>query len=167
MDNSYPASPISTSTMTPGRYLVLLIVAVTAPLGDTLLSRGMKQFGPVSLDHPGQLLQALLVPYVALGIVLLIGFFATYTAALSWADLTYVLPTTSIGNVFIALLARFWLHEPISLSRWLGIALITLGVGFVANGKSYTDTEQLGSASSFLPATPQISSESRGTAGRQ
>lgn len=125
--------------MTPGKYLVLLIVAITAPLGDVLLSRGMKQFGPVSLVHPLELLQALFDPYVAIGILLLIAFFASYTAALSWADLTFVLPTTSIGNVFIALLARFWLHEPISLSRWLGIALITMGVGFVANGKSYTE----------------------------
>jgi drug/metabolite transporter (DMT)-like permease len=50
-----------------------------------------------------------------------------------------VLPATSFGNVLIALLARFWLHEAISPMRWLGIVLITLGVGFVANGKSYTE----------------------------
>lgn len=125
--------------MTPARYATLLAVAVTAPLGDTLLARGMRSFGPISLHHPAALLHALFTPYVALGVAMLIGFFATYTAALSWADLTYVLPTTSIGNVLIALLARFWLHEPISLSRWLGIALITMGVGFVANGSSYTE----------------------------
>ena len=125
--------------MTPRRYLVLLIVAVTAPLGDTLLAVGMKRIGPVSLSHPALLLHALLTPYVGLGIAMLIGFFASYTAALSWADLTYVLPTTSIGNVLIALLSRFWLHEQITPARWLGIFLITVGVGFVANGKSYTE----------------------------
>ncbi|RRA50245.1 EamA family transporter [Acidipila sp. EB88] len=125
--------------MTTQRYLVLLIVAVTAPLGDTLLAVGMKQIGPVSLEHPALLLHAILNPSVAAGIALLIGFFASYTAALSWADLTFVLPTTSIGNVLIALLSRFWLHEHISASRWLGIALITMGVGFVANGSSYTE----------------------------
>ncbi len=125
--------------MTLRRYLVLLIVAVTAPLGDTLLAVGMKKLGPVSLDHPALLVHAVLTPYVALGIAMLIGFFASYTAALSWADLTYVLPTTSIGNVVIALLSRFWLHEQITPSRWLGIVLITMGVGFVANGKSYTE----------------------------
>ena len=127
------------SSMTLRRYLVLLTVAVTAPLGDTLLAVGMKRLPPVSLHHPAALLHALLTPYVALGIAMLIGFFGSYTAALSWADLTYVLPTTSIGNVIIALLSRFWLHEQISPSRWLGILLITLGVGVVANGKSYPD----------------------------
>jgi drug/metabolite transporter (DMT)-like permease len=127
------------SSMTPRRYLVLLIVAVTAPLGDTLLAIGMKRIGPVSLSHPALLFHALLTPYVGLGVAMLIGFFASYTAALSWADLTYVLPTTSIGNVLIALLSRFWLHEQITPARWLGIFLITVGVGFVANGKSYTE----------------------------
>ena len=127
------------SSMTLRRYLVLLTVAVTAPLGDTLLAVGMKKLGPVSLEHPAVLLHAVATPYVALGIAMLIGFFASYTAALSWADLTYVLPTTSIGNVIIALLSRFWLHEQITPARWLGIVLITMGVGFVANGRSYTE----------------------------
>jgi drug/metabolite transporter (DMT)-like permease len=71
--------------------------------------------------------------------VLLIGFFASYLTALSWADLTYVLPATAFGNVIVALLAHFWLHEPISLERWAGIVLITLGVGFVAQGPSLTE----------------------------
>ncbi len=125
--------------MTPRRYLVLLIVAITAPLGDMLLAAGMRQLGPVSLVHPAVLFHAVLTPYVGLGIAMLIGFFASYTAALSWADLTFVLPTTSIGNVLIALLSRFWLHEEITPARWLGILLITMGVGFVANGKYYTE----------------------------
>lgn len=127
------------SSITFRRSLVLLTVAVTAPLGDTLLAVGMKRLPPVSLHNPAAMVHALLTPYVALGVAMLIGFFASYTAALSWADLTYVLPTTSIGNVIIALLSRFWLHEQISPSRWLGILLITLGVGVVANGSSYTE----------------------------
>jgi drug/metabolite transporter (DMT)-like permease len=39
----------------------------------------------------------------------------------------------------VALFARFWLHEAISLERWAGIALITIGVGFVAHGPSLTE----------------------------
>jgi drug/metabolite transporter (DMT)-like permease len=128
--------------MTPQRYFVLAIVAITAPLGDTLLAIGMKRAGPVSLHDPGALIHAIATPYIVMGIALLIGFFASYLSALSWADLTYVLPTTSIGNVVLALLSRFWLHEQITPSRWVGIFLITLGVGFVANGDSYTTTRE-------------------------
>ena len=66
-------------------------------------------------------------------------FFAAYLTALSWADLTFVLPATGFGYVIIALLSKFWLHETISDGRWIGIALITLGVGFVTQGPSYTN----------------------------
>jgi drug/metabolite transporter (DMT)-like permease len=93
----------------------------------------------ISLTHPGTLVAAVFTPWVAAGIALLIGFFASYLTALSWADLTFVLPATAFGNVIVALLARFWLHEPISIQRWAGIVLITVGVGFVANGPSLTE----------------------------
>jgi drug/metabolite transporter (DMT)-like permease len=85
------------------------------------------------------LIAAVFTPWIACGIMLLIGFFASYLTALSWADLTFVLPATAFGNVIVALLSRFWLHEPISLERWAGIILITLGVGFVAQGPSLTE----------------------------
>jgi drug/metabolite transporter (DMT)-like permease len=125
--------------MTFRRYLVLGVVAVTAPLGDTLLSVGMKRVGPVPLDHLSTLIYALRTPQILVGIALLICFFASYLASLSWADLTFVLPATSIGNVIVALLAKFWLHEQISPDRWIGILLITAGVGFVTQGPSYTE----------------------------
>ncbi|HTW45650.1 MAG TPA: EamA family transporter [Acidobacteriaceae bacterium] len=127
------------STMTFRRWLVLGVVAVTAPLGDTLLSIGMTRVGPVSLHHLSELIYAIGTPQILLGIALLICFFSSYLASLSWADLTFVLPASSIGNVIVALLARFWKHEHISPMRWLGILLITAAVGFVARGPSYTE----------------------------
>ncbi len=123
----------------PRQYLLLGLVALCAPLGDTCLSRGMTSLPVISLTHPGTLIAAVFTPWIAAGIALLIGFFASYLTALSWADLTFVLPATAFGNVIVALLARFWLHEPISMQRWAGIVLITVGVGFVANGPSLTE----------------------------
>jgi drug/metabolite transporter (DMT)-like permease len=93
----------------------------------------------ISLDHPLNLIAAVFTPWIATGIALLIGFFASYLTALSWADLTFVLPATAFGNVIVALFARFWLHETISWQRWLGVVLITVGVGFVAQGPSLTE----------------------------
>jgi drug/metabolite transporter (DMT)-like permease len=127
-------------SLTARQYLVLGLVALSAPLGDTCLSRGMTHLPPISLAHSGALLTAVFTPWIAAGIALLIGFFASYLTALSWADLTFVLPATAFGNVIVALLSRFWLHEPISVQRWAGILLITVGVGFVANGPSLTET---------------------------
>jgi drug/metabolite transporter (DMT)-like permease len=99
----------------------------------------MGRVGPVSLAHISTLFYAFKTPEVLVGIALLIGFFSSYLASLSWADLTFVLPATSIGNVIVALLARFWKHEHISPVRWAGILLITAAVGFVTRGPSYTE----------------------------
>jgi drug/metabolite transporter (DMT)-like permease len=124
--------------MTFRKYLVLAGVTVFASAGDAMLSHGMKQTGSISIDHLQSVILAVLNPWVALGILLLLAFFATYTTALSWADLTYVLPATSLGYVLLALVARIMLHEHVSPLRWLGIVLITGGVGFVAGGPALT-----------------------------
>jgi drug/metabolite transporter (DMT)-like permease len=120
------------------KYLVLGGVTLFAAVGDSVLSHGMKQVGNISLHHLSSVLLAVLNPWVAVGILLLLAFFASYTTALSWADLTYVLPATSLGYVLLALIARFVLHEHVSPLRWLGIALIAAGVGFVAGGPALT-----------------------------
>ncbi len=123
----------------PSQYAILVAVMLTASIGDTLLSRGMAEVGAVDMHHLGLLWKALFNPFVASGIVLLIGFFASYMTALSWADLTFVMPATAFGYVVIALMSRFWLHEHLSVYRWTGIFLIVCAVGFVAGGPSRTE----------------------------
>lgn len=120
------------------KYLVLAGITVFSTAGDSLLARGMKDVGAISLHNPSGLLFAILNPWVALGILFLLTFFTCYMSALSWADLTYVLPATSLAYVLVALVGHFRLHEIISPTRWLGIALIAAGVGFVAAGPSLT-----------------------------
>ena len=117
---------------------ILAGVVFFGATGDVALSRGMKSIGSVSLHQPLNLIAAVFTPWVALGIVLLIGFFASYLTALSFADLTYVLPATSVGYILMALLARFFLHENVSVSRWAGIVLIAAGVGFGTSGPAKT-----------------------------
>ena len=125
--------------LTAQQYGILLTVMVSASFGDTLLARGMKEVGRVDLHHLPLLFHALFNLNVDAGIVLLIVFFASYMTALSWADLSFVMPATAFGNVMIALLSRFWLHEHLSWSRWAGILLLTCAVGFVANTPARTE----------------------------
>jgi drug/metabolite transporter (DMT)-like permease len=136
--------------------MVLGLVALCAPLGDTCLSRGMTSLSPISLAHPLSLVSAVFTPWIAAGIALLIGFFASYLTALSWADLTYVLPATAFGNVIVALLSKYWLHESISWQRWAGIVLITVGVGFVAHGPSLTERPAAGAETAQEIAEEQV-----------
>ena len=124
--------------MTVRKYLILLAVVIFGACGDVCLGRGMRDFGPVTAANWRLLLTALVDPWIILGICLLILFFGSYLTALSWADLTYVLPATALSYVLMALLAKVFLHENVTLQHWLGIALITMGVGFVTTGPSLT-----------------------------
>lgn len=128
--------------LTLRKYLVLASIAVFGALGDICLERGMNQIGSLSLSNAGSLISAIFTPWVAIGIVLLLGFFAAYSIALSWADLTFVLPATALGYVLIALLAQFFLHQEVSLTRWIGILLVSVGVGVVAGGPPLTATHK-------------------------
>ncbi len=103
-----------------------------------MLAHGMKQTGSIDVHHLHTVIFAVTNPWVAIGILFLLAFFASYMNALSWADLTYVLPATSLGYVLLALVARFVLHEQVSALRWMGIALISGGVSFVAGGPALT-----------------------------
>jgi drug/metabolite transporter (DMT)-like permease len=52
----------------------------------------------------------------------------TDLALLSRADLSFVLPVLATSYVLIAVVGHFVLGEQVSAIRWMGIALITLGV---------------------------------------
>jgi len=124
--------------VTPRKYLVLAGIILFGVTGDSLLKRGMDLVGSISLQHLSSIFFVVLNPWVALGILFLLGFFVSYMTALSWADLTYVLPATSLGYVLLALIAKFFLHEQVTLTRWIGILFISAGVGFVTQGPALT-----------------------------
>lgn len=120
------------------KYLVLLAVMCFGGTGDVLLKRGMMDVGAIDLHHLRTLLGALADPWILIGIVCLTCFFASYLTALSWADLSYVLPATALGYVVVAMLSKYFLHEHVSSWRWLGIMLISCGVGWVTRGPALT-----------------------------
>src|SRR3954454_23471131 len=96
----------------------------------------MKRGMPAELATPVEYITVLFRPWVALGVLLLIVWTLSRMALLSWADLSYVLPVTSIGYVLVALVGRVLLHEEISIQRWAGIALIMGGVALVSAGSA-------------------------------
>lgn len=121
------------------KYLVLLAVIIFGSIGDSFLSRGMKQVGTIDIHHIGSIFSAVANPWVIMGIFFLLGFMSCYMTALSFADLTFVLPATAIGYINMTLISIFWLHEHVSAQRWAGVVLIVAGVGLVAGGPSRTE----------------------------
>ena len=125
--------------------------------GNFSLSWGLRQVGRLISLSPWAYVEALFNPWVALGVSLLIVWLLSHMALLSWADLSYVLPVTSIGYVIVALIGRVFLDESISPTRWAGILLIMGGVALVSLGTSPSTAAP--SASPRLRAKSEASSQ--------
>lgn len=121
------------------KIFIYMAIACCNGTGDVMLKRGMDDLGQISLGHWTHIFSAFVNPWIILGIACLTGFFYSYLTALSWADLTFVLPATALGYVVTAIWSQYFLHEYISLWRWSGVLLITCGVGLVARGPSRTE----------------------------
>src|SRR5262249_19130468 len=115
---------------------VLIIAMVSQALGNVYLAKAMKAI-MISSAAAGEGLFATAVragasPRVWLGTFLLIGFFLFYSPALSWADLSFVLPTTAFGYVLNVAAGRYLLSESVTPARWAGSVIITFGVFLVS-----------------------------------
>ena len=108
-----------------------LLVVLSNVLGNFSLAWGMRRIGRLISLSPWAYIQALFDPWVAVGVALLIVWLLSHMTLLSWADLSYVLPVTSVGYVLAAVAGRVFLDEQITLARWAGILLIMIGVAMV------------------------------------
>lgn len=110
--------------------LFAAIVILTNTFGNFCIARGMKRLAAPANSAAG-LIAAIFTPWVALGVTLLILWLLSRMALLSWADLSYVLPVTSLGYVASALMGHYFLGEHITMARWSGTALIVTGTVLV------------------------------------
>jgi uncharacterized membrane protein len=106
------------------------IVVATNVLGNFALSWGMKH-GAAFDGSPLSFVLVVFDPWVLAGIALLAGWVLSRMALLSWADLSYVIPVTSIGFVLNAIMGALFLQETISPLRWLGTFCIVGGTVLV------------------------------------
>jgi uncharacterized membrane protein len=121
--------------------LMVFAMMVCATTGDSLLKHGMTEIGPVSLSH-GALFEGLRMAMTSrtiwLAILFLIGFTLTNMTVLSWADYSYVMPASAIGYVAVTFVGMTLLGETVSPRRWIGVALICIGVVLVGQTKPST-----------------------------
>src|SRR5262245_43060254 len=125
-------------------FIVLFIAICAQTLGDVSLTKGMKSIGEVSTLNPVELFnigqQVFTNPLIWLGVLLLGLFFGLYLAALSWADLSFVLPVTSFGYAMNAFMSWRLLGEHVSITRWIGTMIICVGVATVSAGAEQRTT---------------------------
>ena len=137
-------TPPKTHTLKTSILVALLVVLNSA--GNFFFGLGMKRIGALQ----GWSMAALHSAFVAifssvwiwLGIVSMLLFLAALMLVLSWADFTYVLPATASMYAVVPLLGHFVLGESVTGLRWMGVALICLGVVFV--GRTPPNTTKKG-----------------------
>jgi uncharacterized membrane protein len=116
--------------------LFALVVILTNAFGNFSIARGMRQLP--ALGTPADLIVAIFTPWVGLGVALLITWLLSRMMFLSFADLSYMLPLTSLGFALSAVLGRLFLNEQITPQRWAGIFLIMIGTALVGPGNPET-----------------------------
>jgi uncharacterized membrane protein len=116
-------------------YALLVPVVFFASAGNVLLGKGMKQVGDVrawSLVTLGGLLAKTFTNgWVWLGIGSLLLFLVSFMVVLSWADYSFVMPASAVSYAGATLMSHWILGELVTPLRWLGVALICLGVALV------------------------------------
>ncbi len=118
---------------------LLLTVAVTMNVcGNFCLGLGMHQIGQTVTASVEPYLRALLNPWVAGGVIMLVVWLVSQLSLLSRADLSYVMPMTASAYILTAILGQVLLNETVSLPRWAGIALIAAGVMVVGRTAPHT-----------------------------
>lgn len=114
-------------------YSLLLVFIFLRPFGNLSLAWGTKHFPQVFSLHPSVYIRAMLDPFVALGIAMLILALLTRMALLSLADLSFILPVTAVGYVLSALFGKVFLHETVTMQQWVGTVLIFMGTALVGS----------------------------------
>jgi drug/metabolite transporter (DMT)-like permease len=116
--------------------LVITLAVIAQAVANTLLSKGMKVIASMPSFSDGfsliMLAYALKNPFIWGGIVLQIVFFGCFISAVSWADLSLVLPATAIGYILSVFTGSYFLDEQVSPVHWFGAVLIVLGVFLVS-----------------------------------
>jgi drug/metabolite transporter (DMT)-like permease len=123
---------VTTSSKTTRTYFWLLLFLALRAFGNLSLAWGTRRLPETLAADPMVYLRAMLDPFVALGIAMLIVALLARLALLSVADLSFILPMTAIGYVLAALLGRYFLHEAVSPQRWLAVTLIFGGAALVS-----------------------------------
>ena len=116
-------------------FLFLFLIVAAGTGGELCVSRAMKTLGEVHDFHPAALarfvLRAIRVGWMWVGIAMMAVAFFSLLAMLSIENVSFVVPVTALSYAAGAFGAGVFLRERISAQRWVGVALVCIGVTLV------------------------------------
>lgn len=108
-------------------YLVLNIVFLV--IGQLLFKLGLDKIGGITLSTAWR---AALQPYILSGLLLYVIATLLWFIVLSRLPLSTAYPMQSLAYVFGLLMAWQIFNEPISITKWVGVVVICIGVAIVS-----------------------------------
>lgn len=118
--------------------LALVVLVLAGSGGDLSVAEAMKPIGEVKDFTPAGILrvvgQAFRERWMWVGVALMMLAFGALLALLSWEDVSFVIPATALSYVTDALAGKYLLGERLTLLRWAGIGLVSVGVMLVCLG---------------------------------
>lgn len=115
--------------------LVLMVICATT-VGDVFRSLGMRQHGEIHDFRPGAIGSAMGMvwrnSYVIISTCAMAVSFFSFMKLVSIAPMSFAVPMSAATFIPETLLARVLLKENVDWQRWIGIALILVGVVFIS-----------------------------------
>jgi uncharacterized membrane protein len=115
---------------------LILVIVLTNAVGEIFIAKGMRQVGEIATLRLVELLKigwrVLTNKFFFSGFVLMTANFFLFLVVLSAADLSLVVPATSLGFVIKTFAAKIFLKEQISRERLIGTLLVCAGVALIS-----------------------------------
>lgn len=107
--------------------LAILTCVILNSIAQILLKFGMRNFGKnlISITAIPSLISNM---YVIFGAALYGASFILWLYVLSKVKVSYAYPFISLSYVLVAVLGTFMLGEKLTISAWLGICFVVIGV---------------------------------------
>jgi drug/metabolite transporter (DMT)-like permease len=119
-------TPVQVVTPLYVSLLMVLVCTIMGSFGAVFLKLGAARINGSVLSFANSRL--------LVGIALYLGSSVFYALGIRGAQLSVVYPMVSMANVWALIWSRWFFKEPLTKEKYLGLALILLGVFFVGLG---------------------------------
>jgi len=124
-------------SLTKAILLILLSIAIAVG-GQILLKLGLNKIGSVNVNTLaglGHLFSGIIKsPMVLAGLFCYVFSAAIWLVVLSAVELSFAYPFIGLTYVLILFISKFVLRENVNPIRWVGAAIITIGVVVISRG---------------------------------
>lgn len=117
---------------------MLAVLVFGSTMGEIAMTYGMKAVGEPETFRPRPLLRflgrAFRNAWFWAGVPLMALSFYALLVLLSWQPISLVIPASALSYVVGTLGAKYILGEDVTLARWAGVVLVSIGVLLVTTG---------------------------------